>query len=392
MFYDKVEYAVIPLILLILMSTMQFLYTWARMYMMLFLFCTWYIYVHGRLIKEEKWRKSYLIQMICCIFFGTLTHYYFYVYAALLSLVSIFFFIRKRGRYKVFNYIYSGIIGLALSWTFYPWVLWHIFENPHGKHTEIIPWSFEKIKQYFVFLNQKLFNDRIWLVSLILILLWLCVLISGGRKTEQADMYQRSFRRIILGSGMLYSLIIYTLDKGDALTYYSTPFYTAFIVWFSMALIDVVKRLKVFWQRDVLIIVTAVVCVTVIYSTSAMNTYVANAKFVISRVLNHESLKDGFYKVPENYKKYDCIYIEKSQDGLLHSYYFEFGEYDEFKKISVEDFEQHGISAETLNGRTSRGGGIIIYAPKEYMFDEPSYKFVASDGSYSIFEIIDGED
>lgn len=392
MFYGKAEYAVIPFSFLILMNTMQFLYTWARMYMMLFLFCAWYLYIHGRLINEEKWKKSYFIQMICCIFFGTLTHYYFYVYAAFLSLFSIVFFIRKRGRYKVFNYLYSGIAGLALSWIFYPWVWWHMFDNPQGKHTEIIPWSLNKIKQYFVFLNEKLFNGRIWLVGLILILLWLCVLISGGRKREIVDVDQRSFRRIILGSGMLYSLLIYTLDNGDALMYYSTPFYTAFIVWFSMVLLDVAKRLTVFGKRDVLIIVTAVVCVTVIYSTSAMNTYVTNAEFVISRVLNHESLRDGFYKVSENYKKYDCIYIEKSQDNLLHNYYFEFGEYDEFKKISVENFEQYGISTETLNGRTSRGGGILIYAPKECIFDESSYKLVASDGSYNIFELINGED
>lgn len=390
-FYGKSEYSVIPFSFLILMNIMKFLYTWPRMYMLLFLFCAWYLYIHGRLINEEKWRKSYLVQMVCCIFLGTLTHYYFYVYAALLSLFSIVFFIRKRGMYKVFNYVYSGIIGLVLSWIFYPWVMWHIFDNPQDKHTDITPWSLEKLRQYFVFINEKLFNGRVWVAGLILLILWLWVLISGGWKTKNVDAAQRSFRRIILGSGILYSLIIYTLDKGGALSYYSTPFYTAFIVWFSMALLDLVKRIKVFWKRDALVIVTAVVCVTALYSTSVLKTYVTNAGFVISRVLSHESLRDGIFKVSEDYQQYDCIFIEQTADGLFQGYWFEFGGYDEFKKITVEDFEQYGISEETLNGRHT-DDGIILYAPKEYIFDESSYKLLASDIAYNIFEIIGGED
>lgn len=46
------------------------------MYMMLFLFCLWYLYIHARLIKYQ-WRRTDFIQLALCIFFGTLTHYYF---------------------------------------------------------------------------------------------------------------------------------------------------------------------------------------------------------------------------------------------------------------------------------------------------------------------------
>lgn len=393
MYYSKAGFVIIPFIFLILMDTMKFLYTWARMYMLLFLFCTWYIYIHGRLISEGVWKKKYLIQMICCIFLGTLTHYYFYVYAALLSLTSISYFIRKRSRYIIANYIYSGIIGLALSWIFYPWALWHIFGNAQNKHTDIAPWTLEKIKQYFVFINDKLFNGRIWLAGLVLTVLGVWVFVSKKKETEIVDANQRNFRRIIFGSGMLYSLIIYTLDHGSALTYYSTPLYTAFIIWFSMVLIDLVKKVKIPWKSDSFIIVITAVCIIVMYSTSVLESYVENAGYVINRVLNHESLKSGFYKFSEDYKQYDCIYIEERQNGVLHNYLFEFGEYGEFKRIFMEEIEQNGLSMETLDGRTDSERGIIVYAPKECVFDESSYKLLAVNGRYNIYElIINGED
>ena len=130
-------------------------------------------------------------------------------------------------------------------------------------------------------------------------------------------------------------------------------------------------------------------CIFAFYSSSAIKIYTGNAKDVISRLVNHESLRNDLYKVSEDYKHYDCIYIEVSKDNLFHGLWFEFGDYDEFKKITIDDFKQYGISKKSLNGRKSMGD-IIIYAPKECTFNESYYKLLVSDSTYNIFQLIEG--
>lgn len=391
--YGKKGYGIVPLVFLSFLDVMLFLYTWPRMYMLLFLFCFWYLFIHWKLIKNRGcWRKSYLTQMILCIFLGTLTHYYFYIYAACLTFFTLIFLIYERRRYAALNYIYAGIVGIMMSWIFFPWVVEHIFGNSQGKHMNITTWSLEKVRDYVVFCNERLFNGRIWIAFLILVLLYFGTVASArieknGKfsNIKISSLNNRIFKVMVFGSGIFYSLIIYTLDGGTP--YYSTPFYMMFIIWFTMVLIDLLYRNSLLLKKDISIIIIAVVCVVIICSGSVGKRYVVNAVDVVNAVMNHTSLRSPFYRVSEDYKQYDCIFIEKEQNGLLQNLWFEFGEYDEFKKIALVDFKQYGIDQKTLIGRETEGG-ILIYAPAECFFDERHYQLIAEDGTYQIYKII----
>lgn len=119
MLYGSGGYGLVPMVFLISMETMRFLFTWARMYMLLFLFCTWYLYIHARLL-QRNWQKADLLQMAVCIFLGTLTHYYFYVYAGVLTILAVTFLIWHRRVRELLRYIYFGIVGIMVSWIFIP--------------------------------------------------------------------------------------------------------------------------------------------------------------------------------------------------------------------------------------------------------------------------------
>lgn len=119
MLYGSGGYGLVPMVFLISMETMRFLFTWARMYMLLFLFCTWYLYIHARLL-QRNWQKADLFQMAVCIFLGTLTHYYFYVYAGVLTILAVTFLIWHRRVRELLRYIYFGIVGIMVSWIFIP--------------------------------------------------------------------------------------------------------------------------------------------------------------------------------------------------------------------------------------------------------------------------------
>lgn len=222
--YGSGGYAIVPMVLLMAMESMRFLLTWARMYMLLFVFCLWYLYLHAKLLKKQ-WQKRDLLLLAVCIFLGTLTHYYFYVYAGMLTVLAIVYLIWRRKGRELLRYLYAGVAGILASWIFYPWVLFHIFLNEQQKHTQLEGWALEKGKAYVAFLGKALLNGRIWGFALLAAAWIIGIFLSQKAEEKETEGWKRVFRRMTMGSGLLYSLLIYTLD-GDVL-YYSTALYMA---------------------------------------------------------------------------------------------------------------------------------------------------------------------
>ena len=134
-----------------------------------------------------------------------------------------------------------------------------------------------------------------------------------------------------------------------------------------------------------MIIGLSVICALVIFSVTAMEGYVGSARSAIYKIKNRESFREGIYKISEDYSDCDCIYIEKGKDNCFNSLLFEFGEYDEFKKISWEEFEQNGIEEKVLAGRNS-AGNVVIYAPDEYALEAINgCKLIADGSNYKVY-------
>lgn len=389
MLYGSGGYGLVPMVFLISMETMRFLFTWARMYMLLFLFCTWYLYIHARLL-QRNWQKADLFQMAVCIFLGTLTHYYFYVYAGVLTILAVTFLIWHRRVRELLRYIYFGIVGIMVSWIFYPWALFHVFVNEQNKHAVLERWSLERGKAYMVFLRDALLDDRAW--GWVIMLLFCCAGIFLRRRimekgTEKKG-WRQVFRRMVVGSGLMYSLIIYTLD-GDNL-YYMTPLYMAFIVWAAMLVLDLSMQIRIPVEKSIVKIGMAVIGVWMVCSGSVVGRYLINAEKVVSCMNENLPLADDFRQTPERFHNYNCLYIEKKRDNLFHNYWFEFGQYRLFKKISLEQFNLQGVRREDLYGCEQGGDGIIVYAPGECEMDEKEYRWIAGDASYHIYEYVGG--
>ncbi len=385
--YGSAGYGVVPIAFLMAIKPMRYLLTWPRMYMLLFLFCTWYLYIQAKLLMRN-WEKTDFVLMSVCIFFGTLTHYYFYIYAGVLTVLMILYLVCQRRRRALLHYLYCGIAGIAASWIVYPWVLWHVFVNEQNKHTDIDPWCLEKGKEYLLMLRHWLLNDREW-SWVLLIVLWGVDMLASKRKKEGEEKKRLFLRRIGMGSGLIYSLVVYTLD-GDN-WYYLTALYVAFIVWASMILLDLAVNSNVSWAGWGVRTAMAVLCVGILCSTSSVKTYLRNAEDVIKRLYNGEPLEDDFRQISEKYTNYNCLYIEKQRDNLFYNYWFEFGDYLLFKKMSLEEFSDHGIRREDLAGCEREGEGIVVYAPQECGFDERDYRWLAEDSVYAIYEYVGGK-
>lgn len=374
--YNKAGYIIVPFAFLFLMVVMQELYVLPRMYMALAFFCFWYLYMHWNFISNEKWKKSDLVKMAVCVFLGTQTHYYFYVYAFSLTIFTIIYLFFKCRRYNLFWYIYTGIIGIAVSWILFPWIVWHIFFNQMSKHTEITPWSLQKFNKFIQFLNHKLLNGRGMIAIGIVVVLCICIIIL--RKTSKFQVPNlRLFHAMVFGSGLIYSLIIFTLD--ETIWYYMTPLFLTFILWFSMILLELTERILPFQRRkEMLTSVIALICVVIVLSISEVTNWV-------QAYLEGGRVAADFRNVAQEHQQFDCIFIEQYQNNLFQHHWFEFGDYDEFKKIPFTDFQQQGIRKEDLLGRKG-DNGVIVYAPMEYVSGK-EYRLLASKGDYGVYEL-----
>lgn len=378
--YDKAIYAAVPFTCLFFLLVMQQLYILPRMYLILAFFCLWYLYLHWNFLTNARWQKSDLMQMILCIFLGSQTHYYFYVYAGSLTILTLAYLAGKRQRYKLFNYVYSGMIGIAASWILFPWIVWHIFFNQMQKHTSVAPWSMAKLQEYISFLNERLFNGRGFLAIAVLLVLYIIMIFRQKSSGEHAVSCEglRLFERMTLASSLMFSLIIFTLD--ESVWYYSTPLYLIFILWFSMKLIHLFREIITHRNADIITISVSVACLLLIFSVSATTDF-------IREHVEQDKQNTAFSQVASTHKQYDCIFIEERQDNLLQGYFLEFGDYDEFKKIPIDTFHQYGIQDTDLDGRTS-DSGLIIYAPVTCTFDESVYQLLESNGDYNVYEMI----
>lgn len=379
--YGKFSYAAVLFAFFFLSVVMQKLYVLPRMYMALAFFCFWYLYIQWDLISNEKWKKADLIKMSVCILGGTQTHYYFYVYVFSLTIFMMVYLGCRCKKYELLNYIYAGIVGVAASWILFPWVIWHIFFNQMGKHTTITPWSVEKLKSYVIFLNNQLFNGRGGIALLFIVALYIASVV--WKKDTQKEMPKlKLFRWMVLGSGFFYSFIIFTLD--ETVWYYMTSLYLTFILWFSMVLISLAQRMAAGIQskgkEEIVITALSVVCAVSILSVSAVKDWMREY-FDMSGVISE------FRDVAEEYRQYDCIFVEENQDNTFQNLWFEFGNYDEFKKILLEDFRRNGIREEDLAGRKDNSG-LILYAPLEYI-DGQEYQLLAAKRGFGIYKIAD---
>lgn len=273
------------------------------------------------------------------------------------------------------NYIYSGFIGVAVSWIIFPWVIWHIFFNQMQKHTTIQPWSIEKIKSYIGFLNQNLFNGRggLAIAVIIVIMIWGIVRAGyqGNEKNKQHTFFVMAFLNMVF-----FSLIIYTLDGG--VWYYSTPLYMSFVLLFPVGIINLIRKGMEDKNREWLIILLSAVCITLILSVSSTLTFLDN-------YLEESKIDAAYRETASKYKGYDCIFVEEEQNNLFSDNFLVLGDYDEFKKISMEEFKWNGIQQKDLLGRQSNSG-LVIYIPEKCEVPkEQNFLFLSGNGKYNIY-------
>lgn len=381
-------------IILILMETMMVTFYGmvhiARMYMLLALMCLWLLKICLRIAKENQFS---MIEILLCIFLGSQTHYYFYVYAFLTGGTTLLILFYRKQWKKIMQIFLVASMGEFISLIIFPWVVWHIIFNQMGKNETLSLWSMSQFRDYFVFVNKTIFNGRG--------IFWLCfgvvtawMVIDCKRRNINRTVAGGKLTWLVIAPGtILYSLLIYTLN--GAVSYYAMPVYLpASILMTSVLLtfVDNVRLLICYKIRrnpskkriDTMWIYPVVTVLLLFFLTDGLT---CTGAYLSSISRNYENYRK-LHAISENYAGADCLYVASTEDNLLQNLWFEFGNYSKFKRLRKNDYKtimtnsgQDGWNS-ILIGKNSEKD-VVIYLPKGMELPDGA-KVLTEEGDFCV--------
>ncbi len=129
-----------------------------RMYSMITFFGVLSIYLHLKLLDNEKYKRN-LCLIACVTLIGSLTHYYFLVFEFLLSGCMCIYYLFKKQFKKMFIYGGTQLLAALLSFAFFPYIYQHMltFGGDYGTNPN---YSGFWVELYFfkTFLMKELFG------------------------------------------------------------------------------------------------------------------------------------------------------------------------------------------------------------------------------------------
>lgn len=349
----------------------------ARMYMLLALMCLWLLWICLRLLHQRRVRCA---EILLCVLLGSQTHYYYYVYGALLGCGALLFLVLQKRWKEIVRVFWAASLGEMCSLILFPWVIWHIVFNQMDKNETLTGWTGEMLRAYLRFVNQSVFNGRgrLWLCALLLAVA--AVLLQKREKREKTGPERYSWGMIAVTT-LVYSGVIFNLN--GAVTHYATPVYLPACILLSGLVMQLVglgesiipsgRTLK----YGEVCFTAAAAALTVLLSGS-----VINLRDCFANALDGYRAYTEMHQVAEEYQNADCLYVAGKEDNLLESLWFEFGEYDEFKRISAEEYEQLSSEdewSEILRGRETENV-IILYLPERLALPEGAELLAVNNG------------
>ena len=106
-----------------------------RMYTLMQLWCMLALYLHLRVVKEEKLRWYDYILLGAATLLGTLTHYYFLAFLFILALCFGIYLLKNKRFREAILYCVTMAVTAATSIAIYPAMLKHIFGGYRGDET-----------------------------------------------------------------------------------------------------------------------------------------------------------------------------------------------------------------------------------------------------------------
>lgn len=208
-----------------------------RMYVVLQAFTTWLTLRYICILEEyeekpetgtDSFNIKRIILFIVNVVFGTMTHYYFLIFAFFEALIFSIMLIRKKRFRDLLKHTLIYVLSGALTLILFPPIIWQLTGSDVGSESFNARNIFELIRRFRVMLsilNNELFGGQLKFYVLCLIV-WLVYIVFSGKKQElktQTDGITAGFVFIALTSAAYFLTVSVTTPYLTGR--YMTPIY-----------------------------------------------------------------------------------------------------------------------------------------------------------------------
>lgn len=216
---------------LTLASISNVIYT--RMYALFALEVLTTIYLHIKLLEQEKFNWKLLVIIGTVALLGILTHYYYIIYLFAIYILFAIRYIKRKEFKKLIFYTITMLSAGMLSLIIFPHSIRHMFFGYRGQGviynllhaTELL----DNLVEYIKILNQYQFNNLFYLIIIMIIVLLIYKKITKKEKI-QTTKKQKEILEILYIPCIFYYLLVGLASPWRILRYIIPIFAPIFIV------------------------------------------------------------------------------------------------------------------------------------------------------------------
>ena len=217
-------------------------------------------YLHMKLLESEKINPKLLILIGISATIGSLTHYYYLFYLALMYIIFAIKYIRKKEWKKFGFYTLTMAIAAVISLLIFPFSIVHMFFGYRGQGViekfKDISMFFGNIKEYLKKINRFCFSN----IGLYVLILEICAYIYLKIKKRKIEC--NKYIKIIVPSTIFYFLLVAVASPWIELRYIMPICSLIFIIIIYFAYI----LLKNIFSEKLTNIITSVMIIAIMIS------------------------------------------------------------------------------------------------------------------------------
>ena len=150
-------------------------------------------YFHLKLLNSEKLNIKLLIAVGASALIGSLTHYYYLFYLAMLYILFVIKYIKNKNYKTLIYYTVAMCIAGGVSLLIFPYSIQHMFFGYRGQgfisSLLNIPQFLSNIRAYISKINTFAFNKMLFTLLIIMVLLSILLLIKKRKIVKEKNQY-----------------------------------------------------------------------------------------------------------------------------------------------------------------------------------------------------------
>ena len=357
-----------------------------RMYVMLTFFVMLFSFLHVKLYETEKY-KVYFSLIALVTIGGSLTQYYFYIFAFFVSAFFCFYLLAEKKWKALCTYVVAMFGGIGISILFYPSAISHIFQGYRGTEAvdNLVSNNLaEKMSTYLTYVNLELLGGYLKYLVLMCVIAFFgllfknCIVIKAikgkGIAVEyhlQGDFRIEKVEYANIGffvATIFYAFLVAKMSTISANRYIFPvyPFIVLYLIWFFSFLVK-----KIVSDRKFLLVVVSVLLALLLVS-QYRHGYI-------------DYLYQGYAATQQEVAKYsenDVLYVGDYEFPIYRDMMF-LAKAKRFIPIPVSGLEES--LQEIKDDITSQS--VVIYVYKEHN-DNEVLNLISEELGYTQFDAI----